>query len=100
MQHAALLFAFAVGLTTAGIVSTLYELASDDSPSLDMIAISDLYTPFRIVVAVIAAPIMLFNGAFAWAMKRSPLSLGFLSLGVIWSFLQGVFILTTLLSLS
>jgi hypothetical protein len=91
----AFVFAFAVGLVVSGMISAMWAIFMDEPPHLGLLAESDFLTPIRVLVVVTCAPTMLFTGAFGWAMERSPLSLGYLALGVAWSFFQGVFILTS-----
>ncbi len=96
----AYLLAFLVGLVVSGIVSSVWGILADEPPTLAMLAESDFLVPIRVLVVVVCAPTMLFTGAFGWMMERSPLAIGYLGLGFVWSFFQGVLVLTTLFNIS
>jgi hypothetical protein len=100
MMGVAYLLAFVVGLVVSGIVSSIWAIVAEEPPELAMLGQTDLLTPVRVLVVVLCAPTMLFSGAFGWMMERSPLALGYVALGFVWSFFQGVFILTSLFSVT
>ena len=93
-HHFAYLFAIAVGLVSSGAIASLWAVATNDSPRLAMLTDGSVYSPLRVPLVVLSAPVRLIGSA-CWWMFESPL-IGFLLLlaGIAWSFFQGVFILT------
>jgi hypothetical protein len=92
----ACLFAVAVGVVTAGIISSMWELAFDEEPGLNQLLDPDptLLTPLRVMAAVLSAPLTVFNAALWWLIERPLVGTILLLAGALWSFVQGVFILT------
>jgi hypothetical protein len=102
VYHAAWLFAIAVGFVSAGLVGSIWELATDQEPRLGVLLDPNptFATPFRVMAAVFAAPITVLLDSvdvFIDAPIRGiPVFVG----SLLWSFLQGVFILTMLFGLN
>lgn len=94
----AYLFAMAVGIVVAGIVSNLWELAFEETPLPRHLFDSDptLLTPLRVLAVVFSAPAVLLRSALWWMIEQPFIGVPLLVAGFAWSFLQGVFILTQL----
>ncbi|MFO1033066.1 MAG: hypothetical protein U1E15_02875 [Hyphomicrobiales bacterium] len=96
VSHAAILFAIAVGFTAAGIIGSLWQLAFDEVPMLSRLL--DPYptflTPFRVLAIVFAAPTTVLLRAFSDMINRPILGIPVLAASLVWSFFEGVFILT------
>ena len=94
--HAAWLLAVAVGIVSSGLVASAWKLATDEE--LHLIGLFDAYptllTPLRVLAIILAAPVIVLTDAFWWLVDRPLAGVPILSAGLLWSFLQGVFILT------
>lgn len=92
----AYLLAIAVGIVSSGLVSSLWEIATDEALELRdlMDPAPTLVTPFRVLAIVWSAPMIVLADAFWWIIARPFVGLPLLISGLVWSFLQGVFILT------
>ncbi len=98
--HFAVLLAIAVGIVSAGLTGSLWQLATGSDPDFAMLFESDLLVPLRVAAVVLAAPWILLNAAFWWLIAYPPVALPLLIVSLGWSFLQGVFILTQIFGLS
>jgi hypothetical protein len=99
MVETAYLFAFAVGIVAAGIIASMWELAFDEEPRLGRLFDPNptLLTPFRAVAVVLSAPATVTRLALWWLIEQPLIGLLLLAAGAIWSFFQGVFILTQII---
>lgn len=96
MQHLAYLLAMAVGIVSSGLVSSLWEIATDENLQLGDILdpTPTLLTPLRVMVVIWSAPIIVLVDAFWWIIAKPLFGVPLVVVGLVWSFLQGVFILT------
>jgi hypothetical protein len=99
LQHFAYLMALAVGIVSSRIICMIWEMTTDED-----IRLSDLFdpnpdfmTPFRALAIVFAAPSKVITDGFGWLIAQPLIGAVILMVGCIWSFMQGVFILTTVL---
>ncbi len=92
--HAAILFGVGTGIISAGLTSSLWALVFDDAPSFALLLQSDFLTPLKVLVVVLAAPMIVMSHAVWWLVARPAVGFLLLLAGLCWSFLQGVFILT------
>lgn len=89
-------FAIAVGVVTAGFAGSLWAVAAGEFPRPGHLARADAITPLRALAVVVSAPALLLRLGL-WYLWYNPLvALVLLGLGIGWSFLQGVFILSLL----
>jgi hypothetical protein len=93
-HHVANLFAVATGLVSSGAIGSLWALAVDEPPSLRQLEEDDLLTPVRAMVLVASAPTTLIVHSFWYLIDRPWLGVLMLLIGLAWSFIQGVFIMT------
>ena len=95
-QDLAYLYALAVGLTAAGLVSSLWTIATDEEVELSLLLdpYPTLVTPLRVMAVLAAGPVTLVYNSVWHLIDRPPLGLVMLVAGLSWSFFQGVFILT------
>lgn len=102
VQHAAYLFAVLVGFVSAGLVGSVWAMATDEEPRLAGLLDSDpgLLTPLRALAIVFAAPTTILLDAFGLLVDRPAIGVPVLLSAVVWSFLQGVFILTQVFGLA
>jgi hypothetical protein len=96
VQHAAYLFAIAVGFVSAGIIGSLWNIATDEEPRLVKLfdANPTLMTPLRVFAIIFSAPTTVLLHGFEDVIARPFLGIPVLGAALLWSFMQGVFILT------
>jgi hypothetical protein len=101
-QHAAWLLAIAVGVVSSGLVGTLWTLATDEEPRLRALLDPNPgpLTPLRVLAIVFSAPTTIFMQGFADLIVRPVIGVPVLISAFVWSFLQGVFILTRVFGLT
>lgn len=97
MSITLVLFAMAVGLVSAGILGSLWSMVFDEQPHFELLLDPQpsLLTPFRALTVVFSAPSVIAERAFWWLIAQPLIGVPLLALAAGWSFLQGVFILTT-----
>lgn len=90
------IFAITVGVVAAGIVSSLWEIAFEEEPQLGQLLDPNptLVTPFRVFAIILSAPAVVMKLALWWLIEQPIIGVPLLLGGLLWSFLQGVFILT------
>jgi hypothetical protein len=98
--HELYLFALMTGLVVSGLASSLWAMFSDEPPQFGLLLESGFMTPVKVAVVVCCAPTMLFHMAFAWLLDRKFRSVAAVLAAAIWSFMQGVFILTQVFNLA
>jgi hypothetical protein len=96
MQHLAYLMAILVGVVSSGLVATGWELATGEEARLGNLLDPDpsILTPFRALAAIFSAPTTVISDGFWWLIAQPLFGVPILAAGLVWSFLQGVFILT------
>jgi hypothetical protein len=93
-QYFAYLFAIAVGLVSAGIMGSIWTLVAGGElrPALPRQVGVD--TTLRTLAICVNAPLAMVRIGL-WYLNRNPImALTIVTIGLGWSFLQGVFILT------
>jgi hypothetical protein len=101
-QHLAYILALAVGIASAGVAGSFWELITGDHPRIAGLLdpAPGLSTPFRVAAIVAYAPLMLLWQAMFWLIAKPLAGVLMLLAGLGWSFLQGVFILSQLFGIS
>jgi hypothetical protein len=96
MQHLAYLMAIVVGVVSSGLIGSAWELATGEEARLGNLLDPDpsILTPFRAMAAIFSAPTTVLSDGFWWLIARPLFGVPILVAGLVWSFLQGVFILT------
>ncbi len=93
--HFAWILAAAAGLVSAGLAGSGWALATGDPPRIDALHRFDYLTLLKVLALCIYAPLGIAKAGL-WYLNYNPfIALPVLVLGLGWSFLQGVFILTT-----
>ena len=83
------------GLVSAGLAGSTWALATGQPPRIGILYRLDHLTPLKVLTLCIYAPLGIVRAGL-WYLEYNPLvAIPALALGVGWSFLQGVFILTT-----
>jgi hypothetical protein len=95
-QHAAYLFALAVGIVSSGIIANGWAMVMGEPPRLaDLLDRNPtLLTPLRVLAALFSAPTAVLLDGFWWLIEQPIFGVPIIAAGLVWSFLQGVFILT------
>lgn len=95
LWHFVWLLAALTGLAAAGLVGSGWATVTGERLGLAMLASYRVTTPLRALVLLIHAPLALVRAGL-WYLGYNPIfAFLLLGAGVFWSFLQGVFILTT-----
>lgn len=95
MYHFAYALAVFTGLVSAGLAGSSWALATGDPPRAGILYRLDYLTPFKVLALCIYAPLGVVRLGL-WYLDYNPfVAIPALVLGLGWSFLQGVFILTT-----
>ena len=84
-----------VGLVPGGVLGSAWAVATGDAPRVELLHRLDYLTPLKVITLCIYAPLGVLRGAFWYAEYNPILAVLILAFGLGWSFLQGVFILTT-----
>ena len=93
-HHVAYLFAVATGIVTSGLIASLWSLATDGASPWSGLEEPDLLTPLRALVLVFSAPTALLSNGSYYLIAQPLIGLILLFLGVGWSFVQGIVILS------
>jgi hypothetical protein len=95
-SHAAYLLAIAVGIVSSGLIGSMWLLATDEEPRLGALFDPNpgLLTPFRVFAIIFAAPTTVLLTAFGDLIDQPIRGVPVLATAIVWSFFQGVFILT------
>jgi hypothetical protein len=101
-QHAAFLFALAVGIISSGIIGNAWAMATGEAPKLgDLLDPNPtILTPLRVFAALFSAPTTILLDGFWWLIEQPLFGVPIITAGLVWSFLQGVFILTQVFGFS
>ena len=90
------LVAMTVGIVSSGIIGSAWEMLTDEEARLGGIFDSDpgFLTPVRVFVSLASAPATILRDALWWLIANPFAGVPLLISGLMWSFMQGVFILT------
>jgi hypothetical protein len=96
VQQWAYPFALAVGFVSSGLVGNAWHMSTGDPPRLGDILDPDpdLLSPLRVLAAIFSAPTTVLLDGFAWLIAQPLIGIPIIAAACVWSFLQGVFILT------
>lgn len=94
-------FAILVGLVAAGLIGSAWAMSSGDEPEFGMLFRYELdwLVPLRVVVWTISMPKTLFEKGIDTYVDAPVTSMTVFAVALLWSFLQGVFILTQVFGL-
>jgi hypothetical protein len=94
VHQAAYLFAIATGIVSSGAIGSLWAAATFEAPHFGLLKDGDIFTPIKVPVVVFSAPTTLIVQSFKTALEEPLMGALLFVVGLSWSFLQGVFILT------
>jgi uncharacterized protein DUF6949 len=98
-QYFAYLFAVAVGLVSAGIMGSIWRLVAGKELRPALPRKAGLDATLKMLVIGVNAPLAMVQAGL-WYLTRNPVfALLIMCVGLGWSFLQGVFILTQIFGL-
>ena len=83
------------GLTTAGIAGSGWALVTGERPSIWILSTYSVATPLRVAALVFYAPLAMVKAGLGYMDHNPVFAMMVLATGLVWSFMQGVFILTT-----
>ncbi len=93
--HFVFALAAMTGLVSAGLAGSAWALATGHPPRPGILYRLDLLTPLKVLALCTYAPLGLVKTGL-WYLEYNPfIAIPVVTLGLGWSFLQGVFILTT-----
>ena len=89
-----------LGLVPGGVLGSAWAVATGEAPRIGSLYRLDYLTPVKIVALCLYAPLGIVRTAL-WSVEFNPvLAAILLVFGLGWSFLEGVFILTTFFGFS
>jgi hypothetical protein len=94
VHQVAYLFAIATGIVSSGAIGSLWAAATFEAPHFGLLKDGDIFTPIKVPVVVFSAPTTLIVQSFKTALEEPLMGALLFVVGLSWSFLQGVFILT------
>ncbi len=98
-QYFAYLFAIVVGLVSAGVVGSIWTLVAGRELRPALPRQVGVETMLRTLAICVNAPLAMVRAGL-WYLNRNPImALMIIGVGLGWSFLQGVFILTQIFGL-
>jgi hypothetical protein len=82
------------GLVTSGLVGSTYALATGENPRLWMLHRYRADLPLRALILAVYAPLAVTKAGLDDIDRNPVFAMMLLAAGLLWSFFQGVFILT------
>ncbi len=95
IYHYVWILAGLTGLVAGGLAGSGWAIFAGSAPRPGMFYRYDVLTPLKVIVMVFYAPLGVVRVAFGELDRNPFFGLPLLALGLGWSFLQGVFILST-----
>ena len=94
VHQVAYLFAIAIGIVSSGIIGSLWAALTDEAPHFGMLTFDDALSPVKVPILILSGPTTTIVSSFWWLIERPIAGIALLLGGIVWSFFQGVFILT------
>jgi hypothetical protein len=95
LYHFVWVMAGITGLTAAGLIGNGWAMLTGEEPRLWILSNYSISTPVRALALVAYAPLAVTKAGLSDIDHNPAFGLFLLAVGLLWSFLQGVFILTT-----
>lgn len=89
------MLAAVTGIAAAGITGSGWALATGERPTIWLLSSYSVATPLKTAALVIYGPLAMIRTGLGYIGQNPFLAMIFAAIGLLWSFLQGVFILTT-----
>jgi hypothetical protein len=95
LWHFVWMLAGVTGLTAAGLTGNGWAMATGRAPDIWMLSSYSMATPLKAMALTIYAPLALVKSGLSDLGNNPAFALIVIAAGLFWSFIQGVFILTT-----
>jgi hypothetical protein len=95
LWHFIWMLAALTGLTAAGLAGNGWAMVTGERPHLWMLAQYSATTPLRAMALMAYAPLGIIRSGLSDIGHNPVFALAVIAVGLLWSFVQGVFILTT-----
>ena len=93
--HFVWMLAAVTGMAAAGLAGSGWAVVTGRRPQLRLLAEYHATTPLRALALIIYAPLGLMNAGAGVLGENPAFSIVLVAAGLVWGFMQGVFILTT-----
>ena len=93
--HFIWMLAALTGVAAAGLTGSGWAMVTGERPTVWMLSSYSVATPLRAAALVIYAPLAMIRAGLGYFGQNPVLAALIAGIGLVWSFLQGVFILTT-----
>ena len=94
LYHFVWMLAAVTGLTAAGLAGNGWAVVTGDRPSLWMLSEYSLSMPLKVLALITYAPLAMVRSGISYIDSNPVFAVMLTLVGLLWSFLQGVFILT------
>ncbi len=88
------ILAAVTGMTAAGLIGNCWAIVTGRRPDIWMLSSYGVTTPLRALALMAYAPLALVRTGLSYVDYNPVFAMMVLATGLLWSFLQGVFILT------
>ncbi len=89
-----------LGMAVAGVTGSGWAMITGERPHPELFYKLDSATPFKILAVIIYGPLAFIRGGYDFIDDSPIFAFAAMAVGAVWSFLQGVFILTTFFGFS
>jgi hypothetical protein len=93
--HFVWMLAALTGLTAAGLAGSGWAMVTGERPNIWILSEYSVATPLRVLALVVYAPMALVKTGLGYLAVNPILALMIFVAGMLWSFMQGVFIMVT-----
>ena len=83
------------GLTAGGLAGDGWAIVTGERPSLWMLSQYSVSMPLKVVALIVYAPLALVKSGVSYVDSNPVFAMMVMAAGLLWSFVQGVFILIT-----
>jgi hypothetical protein len=87
-------FTAVLGMAVAGVIGSGWAMITGERPHPELLCRLDGGTPFKVTALVIYGPMAFIRGGYDFLNESPVFGMAVMAIGLVWSFLQGVFILT------
>jgi hypothetical protein len=95
LWHFVWMLAAVTGMTAAGLIGNGWALVTGERPNIWMLSDYSVATPFRVIALMTYAPLAILKAGLDYLNQNPIMAVTIIATGLLWSFMQGVFILTT-----
>lgn len=95
LYHVVWVLAAVTGLTSAGLAGNGWAVVTGQRPSIWMLTEYSVSMPLKVLALITYAPLAVVKSGLSYVDSNPVFAMMVMIAGLFWSFLQGVFILTT-----